>query len=143
MTLAPNKTILALDVGGRRIGVAIASLAAKLPSALTTIDNQPDVIATINDLIRDNQVEAVVIGLPRGLNSQETKQTGLVRAFAKDLKKATNVAIYLQDEALTSKQAEAELKQRGVRYNKGAIDALSAVYILNDWLAEQREFGKA
>ncbi len=140
MALQPHKTVLALDVGERRIGVASASLIAKLPSALTTIDRQDDVIQDIVKLISDQQAVAVVIGLPRGLSGQETKQTTLVRAFARDLQQATDIRIFLQDEALTSKQAETELKQRRVRYNKEAVDALAAVYILSDWLGENREF---
>ncbi len=140
MAPAQTDTVLALDVGSRRIGVAIASLISKLPSPLDTLPRDGHILQSISKLIDDNSAVAVVVGLPRGLSGQETAQTVLVRKFAKELAKLVKVPLYLQDEAVTSKQAERELAERGVRYNKGAIDALSAVYILDDWLAEHQEF---
>ncbi len=139
MTQARSSSILALDVGERRIGVASASLIARLPSPLNVLQNTPDVFEEIAKLAAEENAGALVIGLPRGLNGQETKQTEEVRQFAENLRQATKTPLYFQDEAVTSKQAEAELKQRKISYNKEAIDALSAVYILNDFLAEHKE----
>lgn len=137
--MTQTSTILALDVGERRIGVARASAVAKLPSPLKTIHNEPEVLSEISNLIKEQNAIALVLGLPRGLNGQETKQTEIVNKFAERLKKNIKIPIYFQDEALTSKQAETELQNRQVSYNKGAIDELAAVYILNDFLAEHKE----
>ena len=132
----PNDSIIALDVGDRRIGVARASLIARLPEPLKTIEHLPDTPQTLVELVRRENAAAVVIGLPRGLKGQETPQTSLIREFVVSLKEHLSVPIYTQDEALTSHKAEEELAKRGVRYNKGDVDALAAVYILEDFLLE-------
>ena len=139
MTITDNKNLLALDVGSKRIGVASASLVTKLPQPLTTIDNTADSIESLKAIIAQQPVAAIVIGLPRNLRGEDTEQTRLVKQYGKEVASATGLPIYWQDEALTSKQAEEELRSRNVRYNKGQVDALAATYILNDFLAEHRE----
>ena len=129
-----KKYILALDVGERRVGVAIASPIAKLPSPLTTLENSDQLFGKIQELIDSQNIGTVVIGLPRNLSSQDTKQTLYAREFAERLGKQCDVRIVLQDEALTSRQAESELRSRGHKYSKGDIDALAATYILQDYL---------
>ena len=131
----PNNSVLALDVGERRIGVAIASLVAKLPRPLTTIENDGKVLQQLEKLVKDNEAGLLVIGLPRGLNGQETAQTAKVRQFASGLSDSLGIPVVLQDEALTSRQAEAELQLRGIsNRDKAAIDSLAATYILEDYL---------
>ncbi|HSX52987.1 MAG TPA: Holliday junction resolvase RuvX [Patescibacteria group bacterium] len=126
--------IIALDVGERRIGVAIASLEARLPSPHGVIINSVDVLDDIQHLVVKEAAMAVVVGLPRGLDGQETAQTKTVREFANSLKDKLDIPVHFQDEALTSKLAEQELKDRGVGYNKEDVDALAATYILKDFL---------
>src|SRR5579863_1832024 len=125
-----TKTILGLDVGERRIGVALAGGVAKLANPLTTIENNSQAISKIVELINDHDADALVVGLPRGLDGQNTRQTAYTFEFVDNLKKATGVKIHEQDEALTSRQAEAELKSRGKPYVKADIDSLAATYIL-------------
>src|SRR5438105_3163027 len=134
-----DDTILALDVGERRIGVAIAGLQAWLPRPWGVIERSEETALELKRLITEEHAQAIIVGLPRGLDSQETSQTIHTRAFIKDLKADLDIPVFFQDEALTSKEAEAELKTRGVRYNKGDVDALSAVYILNEFLKEHSE----
>ncbi len=126
--------ILALDVGEKRIGVALASKIARLAAPLLTIDNSDSVLEDIARLIAKENVSQVVVGLPRSLNSQDTAQTIYVRNFVEKLEKALEVKVILQDEALTSHKAESELRARGSNYSKGDIDALAATYILEDYL---------
>jgi len=135
-----NSTIIGLDIGERRIGVAMTSLVARLPAPHGVISNDSNAVESICKLTVDEQAKALVIGLPRGLQSQETAQTQTVRNFAGQLEKDCQLPIYFQDEALTSKQAEEELRQRRVSYTKEAVDALAATYILNDFLQEHPEF---
>jgi len=130
--------ILALDVGERRIGVALANVRVRLASPLTTLqrsDASPD---DIRQLIEQHDVGALVVGLPRGLDGQHTPQTKAVEAFADELSKVVAVPLHWQDEAVTSRQAEAELMARGKPYKKEDIDALSAVYILEDYLRDHQ-----
>jgi putative Holliday junction resolvase len=128
--------VLALDVGERRIGVALASLSARLPAPLQTIDRttSPDFFGDIKRIIQDNDIATIVVGLPRGLSGQETHQTATTRAFAAELGKHVSVPVVFQDEAGTSYEAEELLKQRGKNYQKSDIDAEAACIILRDYL---------
>jgi putative Holliday junction resolvase len=130
-----NSTILALDVGDRRVGVAIANTIAKLASPLCAIDRKTeDVWEALAKLISKHDPVIIAIGLPRGLEGQETAQTATVREFVSQFESRFDIPVHLQDEALTSRQAEEELRSRGVGYTKGDIDALAATYILADFL---------
>lgn len=128
-------SILALDVGDKRVGVAVASMAARLPRPLTTLERGDDCFEELRNIIRSEDAGMVVVGLPRGLDGQSTGQTEATEHFVSELKREVDLPVRLQDEALTSKQAEAELSKRGSAHAKGDIDALAATYILEDFLA--------
>ena len=131
-------SVLALDVGGKRVGLALASLVARLPSPFMTLTYDDNFFAALTKIIRSENVSQLVVGLPRGLEGQATSQTAEVKAFVEELRRQVSVPIDLQDEAVTSKQAEAELVARGKNYAKTDIDSLAANYILQDWLAENK-----
>jgi putative Holliday junction resolvase len=132
-------TVLALDIGERRIGVAIASLQARLSSPLKTLLRGDSIVADIQLLIEQNHTRALVVGLPRGLDGQNTAQTLAVEEFKSSLERSLNVPVYWQDEALTSRQAEDQLRLRGKPYKKEDIDALSAAIILDDFMGDHPE----
>lgn len=124
---------MALDVGEKRIGVAIASKIAKLARPLTTLHNDEHISEAIQQIIDEEDISTVVVGLPRNLSGEDTEQTAYVRQFTEKLHHGM---IRFQDEALTSKKAEMELQQRGKPYSKSDIDALAATYILEDYIAQ-------
>jgi putative Holliday junction resolvase len=130
---------MALDVGERRIGVGVASLQARLAQPLTTLDNGDGILAELEKLVAEHEVSALVVGLPRGLSGQRTSQTAYAEAFAKKIETRLGLPLYWQDEAVTSKKAEAELRARGKPYSKGDVDALAATYILEDFLNDHPE----
>jgi putative Holliday junction resolvase len=130
-----NSSVLALDVGSKRIGVAATSLIARLPHPVTTLSNDENFFASLKEIISQEDAGILIVGLPRGMQGQDTDQTRVVQDFVKELKSEIGLPLYLQDEAVTSEKAEAELKGRGKPYAKGDIDALAATYILDDWLA--------
>lgn len=132
-------TILALDVGERRIGVARAHVDAPFPSPLTTLANPETFIEDIVHLTHNEDAAAVVIGLPRDLKGNETAQTRHVSEFGKKLEAELTIPVYWTDEAVTSVQAEATLKAYGKPYAKEDIDALAATYILEDFVTEHPE----
>jgi len=132
--MSTSKSVLALDVGGARIGVAIANLEARLPQPFRTLQHNEQIWDNIKAICEEQNVIAVVVGLPRNLNGDETAQTTDTRNFTDVLKTHITMPIYLQDEAGTSKQAEAELLTRGKKFDKGMVDALAATYILEDFL---------
>lgn len=138
--LTVPKSVLALDVGSKRVGVAVASLQARLPRPLVTLNASEDkLLPSLEDIIRKEDVGRLVVGLPRGMSGQQTAQTEFTMRLTKTLQAHFDLPIDMQDEALTSKHAEQELQKRGKPYQPGDIDALAATYILEDWFSEHQE----
>lgn len=131
-------TFLALDVGAQRIGVARGNSIARIASPLTTLQHTDQIFTDVAQVLKQEQADELVVGLPRGLDGQETDQTRYVRKFVADLQAHISVPIHFQDEALTSVKAEKELEARKKPYAKGDVDALAATYILSDYL-DQKE----
>jgi len=136
--LTPN-SILALDVGEARIGIAIASTIARIASPLVTLPNDDNFTAELRKIIETNTVGTLVVGLPRSLDGTATAQTAYAEAFANRLQEELSLPIELQDEAVTSAKAEAELTARKKPFTREDIDMLSAVYILEDYLQRGAE----
>lgn len=132
-------SILSLDVGTKRIGVAKSPLDVRLASPLTTIDTESAVDDTLLELAKQHDVRAVVVGLPRGMSGQETDQTNYSREFAEHVRENLKIPVYLQDEAGTSIKAKEELAQKSGAMSKEDVDSLAATYILQDFLETNQE----
>lgn len=130
-----QKSIMALDVGEKRIGVALANSEVKMPNPLVTLANDTDFFKKLSKLIAQNNVTDLVVGLPRNLSGDDTAQTAYTRNFVDRLQEELNLPIHTIDEAGTSKQAEEELAERKKPYDKGEVDSLAACYILEDFLS--------
>lgn len=128
--------IIGLDVGERRIGVALASADAKLAGPYCTLPHDAGVWDALAAIVESQHVACIVVGLPRNLAGDDTPQTVYVRDFVSQLVQRLALPVALQDEALTSRKAEEELQARGKPYAKGDIDALAATYILEDYLKD-------
>ncbi len=128
--------IIALDIGEKKIGVARASRSARIAEPLVTLPAD-GALEKITELINKNNVQAVIVGLPRNLSGEDTPQTKWVRDWVTKAKARIEVPLYWQDEALTSQKAESfKLKA------KNSIDehALAAAIILQDFLdTDKRE----
>lgn len=131
----PTPSILALDVGAQRVGVAVASFVARLPHPVTALQNDEGLWQELAGIIEAENVQHIVVGNPRGLQGQSTAQTAETEAFVSKLLERFELPITQLDEAMTSQKAEAELQSRGKPYAKGDIDALAATYILEDYFA--------
>lgn len=130
--MAAAEYIMALDVGEKRIGVALAHVVARLPRALTTLQRSDHVYSDIAALVQEERVAAVVVGLPRGMDGGYTEQTRRSEAFKTELAEHLAVPIYLADETLSSIRAEAELGTKP--HTKEEVDALAACFILEEYL---------
>jgi putative Holliday junction resolvase len=128
--------IISLDIGEKKTGIARASTAAKLPEPLKTVKTD-EVMDVLDKLINDNQVEAVVVGLPRNLSGDDTAQTKYVRDWAHMAKSKFNIPFYFQDESLTTRLAQAHQ----LTDKKFDEDSLAASIILQDFL-DTPESGK-
>lgn len=130
-------SILGLDIGSKRIGIAKSLWPDGIANPYITLKNDAEFLDQLKKIIDDESIKFIVTGYPRGLSSQITKQTDYVKSFIAQLQTHLNLPIYVVDEALTSIKAEQELKQRkGVVYTKEDIDSLSATYILEDFILE-------
>ena len=128
-----SRSVLALDVGDKRVGIAAGSLAARLPRPLTTLERGSDFFDRLQHIITEEEAGLLVVGLPRNLSGQPTAQTRATEAFASEIAVHTHLPMRFQDEALTSQKAEQELESRGKPFGRGDIDALAAAYILEDF----------
>lgn len=127
--------LLCLDVGEKRIGVAVADTGVKIAIPLTTIEVDGTEIEQILRLYGQERAKVLVVGYPRNQQGETTAQTVYVEDFTKNLQEFTNIEF--QDESLTSVQAEERLKSRGQKYSKGDIDAEAAAIILQDYMEER------
>ncbi len=132
-----SDTILALDVGEKRIGVARGDTSVRLASPLTTVLVDGSEYAAILKLCQQEQANLLVVGYPRNQSGEATQQTAYVEKVAAVLAE-TGVSIVFQDESLTSVLAEEQLKRGKRPYQKADIDALAATIILQDYLEEQK-----
>jgi putative Holliday junction resolvase len=122
---------LGIDYGLKRVGLATADSEVRIASPLTTIAPH-ELVETIK---REGPFEAVVVGLPRGLDGQDTPQTLAVRRFCDDvLWRNLRIDPVYQDEAGTSGVAEDRLRESGKPYAKPDIDSEAAAIILQDYL---------
>jgi putative Holliday junction resolvase len=130
--------ILALDLGKKRIGLALSDELGITAQGLPTLErrNKRTDFAELTRIVRENNVAGIVLGLPLRMSGEEGSQADWVRAFAEELKAFVDVPIELRDERWTSKQAERVLAGSGVRNEdrKPAIDRISAMILLQDYL---------
>ena len=128
---------LALDVGDKRIGVALSDPLGILASPLTIIDRADDVtdIAAITAIIEKNQVGSIIVGLPLapdgGLGSQAEK----VKNFTEELRRGVTVPIEYRDEHLSTVTAR-RLMRSAKKDRKARDDAMAAMVILQNYLDE-------
>jgi len=132
--------VLGIDYGDSRIGLAMSDPIKIIASPFKTIRNEGNekCLQVFQSLIKEKDVEAIVVGLPMGLKGQETAQTKKVREFA-DLLYALKLPIHLEDERLSSVSAEKSMIQQNIKtgHNKGLIDQRAAAIILQQFLDKQ------
>jgi len=129
-----KQVLLGLDVGERRIGVALGDDIGRLAAPLTTITVDGTELVQLQRLMLEHDVTGFVVGLPRNMSGEETGQTELVKEFVTRRLDGFELPVRYQDESLTSVGAEQELQRRGKPYSKGDIDALAATTILQDYM---------
>ena len=132
--------VLGIDYGDSRIGLAMSDPLKIIASPFKTIRNEGNekCLQVFQSLIKEKDVEAIVVGLPIGLKGQETVQTKKVREFA-NLLYALKLPIHLEDERLSSVSAEKSMIQQNIKtgHNKELIDQRAAAIILQQFLDKQ------
>lgn len=135
---------LGIDVGERRVGLALSDPSGTLATPLLTLSAPPrlgarvTVVAGEIDRLRreDDGLDTVVVGLPLSLDGRANEQTARVMAFVEALRCETPVPVALQDERLSSREAESRLalREKDWRKRKRRLDAAAAAVILQDYL---------
>lgn len=129
---------LGLDIGDKRIGVALSDPGGILASPFTIInciDDTVDVEA-ITSIINQQQVKQIVVGLPRSMDGSIGKQAEKVEAFARKLSSHTEIPVEFRDERLST--VSAKRLMRAVNTKKTRHDAIAAAIILQGYLEETR-----
>ncbi len=130
--------VLALDVGSKRIGVAVSDPLGITAQGLNTIQrqNKRRDLETLGKLISGYQVKEVVVGLPLRLSGAEGTQAEKMRRFADDLQAHFGVTVHLWDERWTSTEANRLLREAELSIEKRgkAVDRMAATLILQSWL---------
>ena len=134
--------ILGIDMGRRRVGLAISDPTATLarPLATLTIEGTSALNRVVNEVERlsaeADGLGAVVVGLPARLDGSATEQTAEVAAFITQLRTRITIPVHQEDERLTSREAESRLarRERDWRKRKAQLDAAAAAIILQDYL---------
>jgi putative Holliday junction resolvase len=136
--------IVGLDVGERRIGVAVSDATCTLARPVTVLritalegDGLQTTAAEITRLAAEEDgVASIVVGMPRRLDGLPNDMTKRVSAFGEELQRATGVPIVFQDERLTSREAESRLAatDRDWRSRKARLDAAAAAIVPQDYL---------
>lgn len=128
-----TRTIVCLDVGEKRIGVAVADTGVRIAVAFDTVNVDGSEIERIAQIIDQENADTLVIGYPRNQLGESTAQTSFVELFAQKVEHLAATLVF-QDESLTSVLAEEQLKAHKKPYSKGDIDAQAAAIILQDYL---------
>lgn len=127
---------LALDLGERRIGVALSDALGMVarPLEIFSRTSRKADFAHIGALVAAHQVDVVIVGLPFNMDGSEGRQAAWVRDYSAALAQTLAVPVELWDERLTSEEAEDILRARGKSATKGTVDAVAAAVILQSYL---------
>ena len=136
--------LIGVDFGQRRIGLAVSDASAliarpwrSVPAGATPAASAAAIASVIDELrTSGEEVAAIVVGLPRRLSGEDTDQTQAARDVAAALAARTSLDVHLQDERLSSREAESRLavRERDWRTRKKKLDAAAAAVILQDYL---------
>ena len=129
--------IMAIDVGTKRIGVALSDFLQLIAVGNSVVDRLPENLAVkkIKELATMGKVETIIVGLPYNMDGTQGSQASDCIAFAENFQ--DDFQVVFEDERLTSNQAEENLREKKIdfRNNKGLVDIESACIILEQYLA--------
>lgn len=130
--------VLGLDVGSRRIGMAVSDPLGITAQGLATLErrNKRQDFDRLGRIIREYEVKAIVVGLPLRMSGAEGVQAGKMHEFAEELRKRFDLPVHLWDERLTSAEANRLLRETDLSIEKRgkAVDRMAAVLILQGWM---------
>jgi putative Holliday junction resolvase len=127
-----------MDVGARRIGLAISDLLGITAQGLDTLhrQNKKTDFAQLERVIREHDVREIVMGLPLRMSGAEGIQAEKMQAFAEQVRRRFKLQVHLWDERLTSAQANRLLRETemSIKRRGAVVDQMAAVLILQSWM---------
>jgi putative Holliday junction resolvase len=133
--LKSNGYVLGVDYGDSKIGLALAGAVARLPEALKSIPAQ-DAAVSLKKIVEEKDIQLIVVGLPRSLEGNETKQTQKAREFGEKLKSQVRADVAFADETLSSVRAQDYLKDN--KRSDKDIDSIAACFILEEFFEQTK-----
>jgi putative Holliday junction resolvase len=132
--------VLGIDLGTRRIGIALSDATGTLASPFAVLERSPDLAHRIAAIVQEEEVAVVVVGLPRSMDGRERAGAQRARREAEQLAAVVGVPLELHDERLSTVSAHAGLAASGrrSRERRGMVDAAAAAVILQSWLDSPR-----
>lgn len=131
-----TQTVLALDPGTKRIGVAISDPQGKIALPCTVLARGPALIEELSKLTLERGVAHIVVGLPRRTSGEEGPEAAEARRLADEIERELEVPVSLYDERFTTKAAEGELSRVNVnaRKQRTVVDKIAATLLLQSYL---------
>ena len=133
--------ILGIDYGERRMGLAVSDPLEIIAKPLRTLDRQniPDLFFELQNIVKEKDINIIVVGLPLTLKGKYSEQTNIVQNFIDQLKQVVNIPVVHIDERLSSMAAIRSLQELGIKtgHEKGRIDETAAAIILQEYLDSQ------
>jgi putative Holliday junction resolvase len=131
---------LAIDYGDKRIGLAICDSAETIASPLAVIEERKGLLDKIADIVKSENVGAIVVGLPLNMDDSKGHQADIVYKFANQLEARLQIPIHFQDERLSSFIAEGKLASTDLtrRKKRKRLDAIAAAEILQSFLDQKK-----
>ena len=133
--------ILGLDYGSRTVGVAVSDAMGWTAQSLETIERKEEnklrkTLARIEALVKEYEVEKIVLGYPKHMNNEEGDRCAKTEEFKEMLERRTGLQVILQDERMITMSAERILMEGGVRREnrKEFVDKMAAAFILQTYL---------
>jgi putative Holliday junction resolvase len=137
--------VVGLDLGDARIGIAISDPERRLavPVGTVQVGRPPGELRAIDDLVRERGATLVVLGHPVSMSGERGARASLAESFADALRSLLDVPVELQDERLSTVEAERALAAAGTRGRdrRAVVDASAATVILQAWLDAARRHG--
>lgn len=149
-----HATVLAVDYGRKRIGLALASMETRLIKPLNVLarQNRREDVRRLRELAREHRVKQIVVGLPLRMDGTRGAMAEEAERFAERLRRQIGVPVDMQDERLTSWEAGQILDEKQARHRdtertekrrqgterRNALDAVAAAVILRDYFARER-----
>lgn len=133
--------VLGLDVGKRRVGLAMSDVGGRIASALDTVDgrDRDAVFGVVKRLVADHGISEIVVGMPYRTDGKASESLDYCQQFAEELRRRLTVPVYGQDERYTTVLAHQAMKSLGAdsRKRRESVDRVAAVLILQAFLDQR------